>query len=1019
VAKNTSKNTSKEPQEPVASDTSKKSKSKGSASSSGFSAFIKDPRVKKITGVFLSLFGVYLFLACLSYLILGGHDQYLITGQQSPSDFSENEPYHNWMGKIGAHIAHFFMFTYIGVGAFFVSLIFFLWGVRVTFQKEILPFYKSIRLAILGMLYFPLAIGFAFHKKVDAFDRTIEITCNDRFVGGYGHFATEWFVFTIGWIGTLMTLLFVAGAYLIFNHNHKVESAWSRLGEWADERKERKEEERLRKEEERLKEEAERLEEEARSINSVPPTEEEEEEAAPPFLKSNTGNSFNTPIEEKPEDIPGVIVTEKKTIISPVGNTFRDDRPAPITQTIRPDEPEEEGPEPYLITREIAPTPTPVATPPVEAQVPPLVLAPLVTPPTDIPSVVPTFELDINQTIEEAEAAFTADPEWTMVTPMATPEPIKAAVPSIEITPQPPIEELPQTPIQETPPTEVEMTTPVSPIVAPSSSPIIGLQSNGEAGFHVAGMEVEAPKNEDILSDSDLENKLQEFGPYDPKLDLSRYEPPSVELLKPHGSGIPQINKEELEANKNKIVETLNHYKIEIDKIKATIGPTVTLYEIVPAPGVRISKIKNLEDDIALSLAALGIRIIAPIPGKGTIGIEVPNSKPEIVSMKSLIASDKFQNSDMDLPVVLGKTISNENFVVDLAKMPHLLMAGATGQGKSVGLNAILVSLLYKKHPSQIKFVLVDPKKVELTLFNKIERHFLAKLPDSDEPIITDTSKVVRTLNSLCIEMDERYELLKTAQCRNIKEYNAKFIGRRLNPENGHRYLPYIVLVVDEFADLIMTAGREVETPIARLAQLARAIGIHLIIATQRPSVNIITGTIKANFPARIAFRVTSKIDSRTILDAGGADQLIGRGDMLYSTGNDLIRIQCGFVDTPEVEEITDFIGSQQGYPHALHLPEVPDENAGESLSFSEDDRDALFEDAARIVVMTQQGSASLLQRKLKLGYNRAGRLVDQLEAAGIIGPFEGSKARKVLISDEHTLDQFLRGLNNHGSSPF
>ena len=531
---------------------------------------------------------------------------------------------------------------------------------------------------------------------------------------------------------------------------------------------------------------------------------------------------------------------------------------------------------------------------------------------------------------------------------------------------------------------------------------------NFELNAPISDMEVEMPKIEEELSDDELGNKLQEFGPYDPKLDLSRYEPPSIELLKNHGSGVPQINKEELEANKNKIVETLNHYKIEIDKIKATVGPTVTLYEIVPAPGVRISKIKNLEDDIALSLAALGIRIIAPIPGKGTIGIEVPNSRPDIVSMRSLIASEKFQNNDMELPVVLGKTISNENFVADLAKMPHLLMAGATGQGKSVGLNAILVSLLYKKHPSQIKFVLVDPKKVELTLFNKIERHFLAKLPDTDEAIITDTSKVVRTLNSLCIEMDDRYELLKIAQCRNIKEYNAKFISRKLNPENGHRYLPYIVLVVDEFADLIMTAGREVETPIARLAQLARAIGIHLIIATQRPSVNIITGTIKANFPARIAFRVTSKIDSRTILDAGGADQLIGRGDMLFSTGNDLIRIQCGFVDTPEVEEITDFIGSQQGYPSALLLPEVPDESGNTELSFSEEDRDSLFEEAARIVVMTQQGSASLLQRKLKLGYNRAGRLVDQLEAAGIIGPFEGSKARKVLIPDEITLQRLL-----------
>jgi S-DNA-T family DNA segregation ATPase FtsK/SpoIIIE len=524
------------------------------------------------------------------------------------------------------------------------------------------------------------------------------------------------------------------------------------------------------------------------------------------------------------------------------------------------------------------------------------------------------------------------------------------------------------------------------------------------------GMEVQGPAQEEILSNEEVDERLADFGDYDPKLDLSRYEAPSIELLKNHTTGGIKITKEELEENKNKIIQTLNHYKIEIEKIKATIGPTVTLYEINPAPGVRISKIKSLEDDIALSLAALGIRIIAPIPGKGTIGIEVPNSQPEVVSMRSLIASEKFQNADMELPVVLGKTISNEIFCVDLAKMPHLLMAGSTGQGKSVGLNAILVSLLYKKHPSQVKFVLVDPKKVELTLFNKIERHFLAKLPDTEDPIITDTSKVVRTLNSLCIEMDQRYDLLKTAGCRNIKEYNERFIKRRLNPENGHRYLPYIVLVVDEFADLIMTAGREVETPIARLAQLARAIGIHLIIATQRPSVNIITGIIKANFPARIAFRVTSKIDSRTILDAGGADQLIGRGDLLYSTGNDLIRVQCGFVDTPEVEEITAYIGNQQGYPSAFYLPEVPDEAGNTELSnFADSDRDELFAEAAKIVVQTQQGSASMLQRKLKLGFNRAGRLVDQLEAAGIIGPFEGSKGRKVLIQDETTLEQFLK----------
>jgi len=523
----------------------------------------------------------------------------------------------------------------------------------------------------------------------------------------------------------------------------------------------------------------------------------------------------------------------------------------------------------------------------------------------------------------------------------------------------------------------------------------------------VDGMTVQAPVADEVLTEEQIQQKLEEFGEYDPKLDLASYELPGIDLLVDHGTGEITVTKEELEANKNRIVETLSHYNIGIDKIKATIGPTVTLYEIIPQAGVRISKIKNLEDDIALSLAALGIRIIAPIPGKGTIGIEVPNSKPQVVGMRAVVASEKFQNSGADLPIVLGKTISNETFVTDLSKMPHLLMAGATGQGKSVGLNAILVSLLYKKHPSQLKFVLVDPKKVELTLFNKIERHFLAKLPGEGEAIITDTKKVVATLNSLCIEMDERYELLKEAQVRNIKEYNAKFIQRRLNPEKGHRYLPYIVLVVDEFADLIMTAGREVETPIARLAQLARAIGIHLIIATQRPSVNIITGTIKANFPARIAFRVTSKVDSRTILDAGGAEQLIGRGDMLLSTGNDLVRIQCAFVDTPEVEKITEFIGAQRGYPDALILPEVPTEDGGE-LEVDDGERDSMFEEAARLVVQTQQGSTSLIQRKLKLGYNRAGRIVDQLEAAGVLGAFEGSKARRVLIPNEAALAAHL-----------
>ncbi len=519
---------------------------------------------------------------------------------------------------------------------------------------------------------------------------------------------------------------------------------------------------------------------------------------------------------------------------------------------------------------------------------------------------------------------------------------------------------------------------------------------------------VETAKEEAVMTDKEVNKLVQEYGEYDPTLDLSNYQSPPIDILREHGTGKLSVSQEELEANKDRIVETLGNYKIGIDKIKATIGPTVTLYEIIPEKGIRISKIKNLEDDIAMSLSALGIRIIAPIPGRGTIGIEVPNASPDMVSMKSLIASEKFQNSKMLLPIALGKTIANETYVADLAKMPHLLMAGATGQGKSVGLNAILVSLLYKKHPSQIKFVMVDPKKVELTLFNKIERHYLAKLPDEAEAIITETDKVVKTLKSLTVEMDQRYDLLKNAMVRNLAEYNAKFIARKLNPENGHRFLPYIVLVVDEFADLMMTAGKEVEAPIARLAQLARAIGIHLIIATQRPSVNIITGTIKANFPARIAFRVTSKIDSRTILDAGGADQLIGRGDMLLSTGNEVIRLQCGFVDTPEVEELCDFIGSQKAYPSAFHLPEVEDEAVGGVDSIDESDRDALFEDAARIIVMHQQGSASLLQRKMKIGYNRAGRIIDQLEVANIIGPFEGSKARKVLMPDEYTLEQYL-----------
>ena len=518
-----------------------------------------------------------------------------------------------------------------------------------------------------------------------------------------------------------------------------------------------------------------------------------------------------------------------------------------------------------------------------------------------------------------------------------------------------------------------------------------------------------------VLDEKDTANEelLKKFGLYDPTLDLPHYKFPTLDLMKEYDTGKPNVSQEELKANSDKIVETLGNYGIGIASIKATIGPTVTLYEIIPDAGVRISKIKNLEDDIALSLAALGIRIIAPIPGKGTIGIEVPNKNREMVPVRMVIGSEKFQKSTADLPIVLGKTISNEIFMTDLAKMPHLLMAGATGQGKSVGLNMILTSLLYKKHPSQLKFVLVDPKKVELTLFNHIERHFLATLPNTAEAIITDTKKVVHTLNSLCIEMDNRYNLLKDAGCRNIKEYNVKFVNRRLNPDKGHFFMPYIVLVIDELADLMMTAGKEVEQPIARLAQLARAIGIHLVIATQRPSVNVITGTIKANFPARLSFKVTSKIDSRTILDTGGAEQLVGMGDMLLSTGSEIIRLQCAFVDTPEVEDVCNFIGNQQGYDSAYMLPEFEGDGEGgnEKSDFDPNNRDPFFDDAARLIVTHQQGSTSLIQRRLKLGYNRAGRLIDQLEAAGIVGVFEGSKAREVLIKDSEALERHLKEL--------
>lgn len=623
--------------------------------------------------------------------------------------------------------------------------------------------------------------------------------------------------------------------------------------------------------------------------------------------------------------------------------------------------------------------------------------------PAKFTSIVDSSKEKINQTIatskeifKESQERMVKEGEIVAEKPSTTPQ--KVEQPFIVDTPA--FDQVEFGPIE----TKVEEKEPISTSISIENTSVENTTPIIETDDFIVEQAVEEPVIEENLA----AKLVEDFGEFDPTLDLANFKFPTPELLIEHSSGGITINQAELEENKNQIVKTLNNYKIGIDKIKATVGPTVTLYEIIPEAGVRISKIKSLEDDIALSLAALGIRIIAPIPGKGTIGIEVPNTQPTVVSMRSLITSPKFQNAEMELPIALGKTISNETFVVDLAKMPHLLMAGATGQGKSVGLNAVLTSLLYKKHPAEVKFVLVDPKKVELTLFNKIERHYLAKLPDTEDAIITDNTKVINTLNSLCIEMDNRYSLLKDAMVRNIKEYNQKFKQRKLNPNNGHRFLPYIVLVVDEFADLIMTAGKEVETPIARLAQLARAIGIHLIIATQRPSVNVITGIIKANFPARIAFRVSSKIDSRTILDGPGADQLIGRGDLLYTQGNDMIRVQCAFVDTPEVEKITEFIGSQKAYSDAYLLPEYVGEESGTALDIDISERDSLFREAAEIVVTNQQGSASLLQRKLKLGYNRAGRLIDQLEAAGIVGPFEGSKARTVNFTDLTSLQSFL-----------
>lgn len=812
MAENTYKsNTFKKPEK------EKKAKSGKSKSRFNFD-FFADPRFVLASGFFLIIVALFLFIAYLSYIFTGKADQSIVESWGSATLAESGAEVENWLGVAGAFVAHYTVFRWLGISAFFIPPLLFLLGFKMVFKRNLLPTFSIFIFSVFAGLWLSLLLGYITHSVAGVSEVSF-------LSGGLGYALAVFSDGLFGW-GTFLILALTLFVFIIYYFNVTAIHAFQVRDP------------------------------KPMGTDALVPN----DEAMPPTY---TDEKDNWPEIKKQEPIQEPVV---------------------------------------------------------------LVAPPVTEPPVTLPEI----KLEVDKPADQADKGKT--PTFT----------------------------------------------------------------------------VEEPKSD---MDELAEQLVEEKGFYDPTLDLSNYRFPPLELLNEYDTGKVQVTQEELNQNKDKIIATLVNFKIGIQSIKATIGPTVTLYEIVPDAGIKISRIKNLEDDIALSLAALGIRIIAPIPGKGTIGIEVPNKNREMVSIRSVLSTDRFQKTDKELPVALGKTISNEVLVIDLAKMPHLLVAGATGQGKSVGLNVILTSLLYKRHPSQLKFVLVDPKKVEMSLFSKIERHYLAKLPNSEEAIITDTRKVVHTLNSLCIEMENRYEILKDAGARNLKEYNAKFVSRKLNPKEGHRFLPYIVLVIDELADLMMTAGKEVETPIARLAQLARAIGIHLVVATQRPSVNVITGVIKANFPARLSFRVTAKVDSRTILDAGGADQLVGQGDMLLSSGSDIIRLQCPFVDTQEIEKVCEFIGMQRGYDSAYLLPEYEGEDEGGAADVDLSERDALFEDAARLIVMHQQGSTSLIQRKLKLGYNRAGRLIDQLEAAGIVGPFEGSKAREVLVKDELSLEQLLNSL--------
>lgn len=914
--------------------------------------FLKENKFKMVSGVFLLLFGLWLFAAFISYIYNWKELQSVV--ELNFDAFFENKDQNIFNGKIPTRISHFLMYKQLGIAVLVFPIFMFLLAVNILTESSYFKLSVHSKRFIFLLLWLPVALGFFFENPPILY-------------GKVGFHVQEYLVDIMGSFGTFLLIVFAFVTYLILgfnlNFNKSVDmavnnSAMSTLSEAFKTLKSKL----LSKndDDEVAEDENEEIDEEENiEVDHLKQIQEEEEEQL--LIKKNYEEQQQKIKAEEKDDKPfqHTISPDEKGELKTKTST-----PDPLTTVNTNSQEKETLEKPTTVEKvieELVEKPVEVKTPvtPVQAS-------------NTNENIIP--KQDVKTAVIDEE---TTSPEVNLDYKPEQSKKVKRQQ----------IEEL--------------------EVIVPEEEKTIEIEGT---------IEVDKDKIPEALEPKDLAQRLvQEYGEYDPTAELANYQLPPLHIMLDYPNSTLVVNEEELQANKDKIVETLNNYKIEISSIKATIGPTVTLYEIIPAPGVRISKIKGLESDIALSLAALGIRIIAPLPGRGTVGIEVPNQNPKIVSMKSVLHSEKFQTSKMQLPVALGKTISNETFIVDLAKMPHLLMAGATGQGKSVGLNCILASLLYKKHPSELKFVLVDPKKVELTLFNHIERHFLAKLPGDGEAIITENKLVINTINSLCVEMDARYELLKNAHCRNIIEYNNKFKGRRLSPEKGHRFLPYIVLVVDEFADLIMTAGKEVELPIARLAQLARAIGIHLIIATQRPTTNIITGTIKANFPARIAFRVTSATDSRTILDAGGANQLIGRGDMLYTNGNDMVRLQCAFIDTPEVEKMCEFIGSQQGYHAAFELPEFVGEEATSSKTTTDmDERDSKFEDAARVVVLHQQGSTSLIQRKLKLGYNRAGRIMDQLEATGIVGPFEGSKARKVLIPDDYSLEQLLNELNSN-----